>query len=49
MAYMNLYTGEVGKYDDWYYTNEYGWEVNAVDLGEVVEVKLTSSGDWVEA
>lgn len=36
--YMNPKTGSTGEYDDWYYTNQDGEEVNAVDLGEVVEV-----------
>lgn len=36
--YMNVITGSVGAYDDWYYTDEDGVEKNAVDTGEVVEV-----------
>lgn len=36
--YMNIETGTVGTYDDWFYTNEDGETVNAVDLGEVVEI-----------
>jgi hypothetical protein len=37
--YMNPATGSVGGYDDWYYTNEDGEEVNAVDRGEVIEIE----------
>jgi hypothetical protein len=48
-TYMNLETGTVGQYDDWFYTNEDGVSVNAVDLGEVVEVVKDSNGDWIEA
>lgn len=47
--YMNTETGSVDSYDGWYYTNEDGKEVNAVDLGEVVEVVKNAEGDWVEA
>lgn len=46
--YMNLETGHVDDYDGWWYVNEYGEEVNAVDLGEVVEVNL-QNGEYVEA
>ena len=47
--YMNIETGSVDTYDGWYYTNEDGKEVNAVDLGEVVEVVKDKDGDWEEA
>lgn len=46
--YMNPNTGSVGDYDDWYYENEDGIEVNAVDLGEVVKVIKDKNGEWVE-
>ena len=36
--YINFRTGSTGCYDDWWYTNEDGVEVNAVDLGEVAEI-----------
>lgn len=45
--YMNLETGSVDTRDGWFYTNEDGDTVNAVDLGEVVEVVKTN-GEWVE-
>jgi hypothetical protein len=47
--YMNIKTGSVGTYDDWYYTSEGGEEVNAVLLGEVVEVIKDQDGNWTEA
>lgn len=47
--YMNTKTGSVDDYDGWYYENEDGETVNAVDLGEVVEVEKDANGDWVEA
>ena len=46
--YMNVETGSVDSYDGWYYENEDGKQVNAVDLGEVVEVEKDVNGDWVE-
>ena len=46
--YMNPKTGSVGTYDDWYYTDGEGKTLNAVDEGEVVEVKKEVNGDWVE-
>lgn len=46
--YMNIATGSVGTYEDWFYENEEGEMVNAVDLDEVVEVEETEEG-WVEA
>ena len=36
--YMNIETGSVDDYDGWWYEDENGVEVNAVDRGEVVEV-----------
>jgi len=46
--YMNVATGNVFTRDGWYYENENGEVVNAVNLGEVVEVKKDEFGDWVE-
>jgi len=46
--YMNPETGSVGEYGDWWYESEEGSIVNAVDLGEVIEVKKDLNGDWVE-
>lgn len=45
--YMNIDTGSVGTKDDWWYENEDGEEVNAADLGEVVEV-VKADGEFVE-
>jgi len=47
--YMNIATGSVDNYEGWWYENEEGKTVNAVDLGEVVEVTKDKNGDWVEA
>lgn len=47
--YMNIETGSVDTRDGWYYKNEFGDTVNAVDLGEVIEVQKDENGDWVEA
>ena len=47
--FMNPATGNVGERDDWDYTDDNGKEVNAVDLGEVIEVVKDASGDWLEA
>lgn len=47
-TYMNIATGSIDTCDGWWYDNENGERVNAVDLGEVVEVKKNESGDWVE-
>ena len=47
--YMNIQTGSVGTYDDWYYENEDGKIINAVDLGEVIEVIKDDAGNWVES
>lgn len=46
-TYMNIDTGTVDTYDGWDYENEDGKIVNAVDLGEVVEV-IKIDGVWVE-
>lgn len=47
--YMNVETGSVDTRDGWGYENEAGETVNAVDLGEVIEVNQNENGDWVEA
>ena len=46
-TYMNEKTGSLDTYECWYYDNEEGITVNAVDLGEVVEVERVD-GEWVE-
>lgn len=46
--YMNIATGSVDSYEGWDYEDENGENVNAVDLGEVVEVVKDENGDWVE-
>ena len=46
--YMNPETGSVDDYDGWNYKTEDGQSVNAVDLGEVVEVEKNEDGDWIE-
>ena len=46
--YMNPHTGSVDDYDGWWYKNEQGETVNAVDLGEVVEVTIGEDGQWNE-
>ena len=38
--YMNISTGSVDTHDGWWYEDEDGVEVNAVDRGEVVEHPL---------
>lgn len=45
--YMNVATGSVDNYNGWFFENEEGKTVNAVDLGEVVEVELVN-GEWKE-
>jgi hypothetical protein len=45
--FMHIATGSVDNYDGWSYINENGNEVNAVDLGEVVEVIRNSDGAWI--
>ena len=37
--YMNIATGSVDTHDGWWYEDEDGVEVNAVDRGEVVEIE----------
>lgn len=44
--YMNPVTGSVDTYDGWWYENEDGEKVNAVDLGEVVAVIKDKDGTW---
>jgi len=46
--YMNVETGNVDDYEGWWYEDADGHEVNAVDLGEVVEVVRNVSGEWEE-
>lgn len=49
IMYMNVASGSVGDYDDWYYEDMDGREVNAVDLGEVVKVHWNKmEGNWEE-
>lgn len=38
--YMNVATGAIDTKDGWDYEDENGLTVNAVDLGEVVEVEF---------
>lgn len=45
---MNVCTGSVGVYDDWFYEDASGEIVNAVDRKEVVEV-IWVNEQWVEA
>ena len=46
--YMNIETGSVDTKEGWNYENEAGEIVNAVDLGEVVEVEKDKNGNWIE-
>jgi len=46
--YMNVETGSVDDYDGWWYEDETGTEVNAVDRGEVVEVIRDAEGNWIQ-
>ena len=46
--YMNLKTGNVDTKDGWDYENESGEVVNAVNLGEVIQVEKNAEGDWAE-
>ena len=39
VLYMNVATGSVDTHDGWWYEDEDGVEVNAVDRGEVVEIE----------
>lgn len=45
--FMNIFTGSTGPRAAWDYIDDSGQRVNAVDLGEVVEVECIS-GSWVE-
>ena len=47
-TYMNIETGAIDTKDGWDYENEAGEVVNAVDLGEVVEVEKNDNGEFVE-
>ncbi len=45
--YMNVNTGSVDTYENWYYTNSLGeGTTNAVDIGEVIEVIRKTDGGW---
>ena len=44
--YMNPATGSVDTYEGWHYETSDGEPVNAVDLGEVVEVIRTGDDEW---
>lgn len=47
--FMNIQTGSVDTYDGWDYEDEYGNKVNAVDLGEVIEVSWDEENqNWSE-
>ena len=46
--YMNTATGSVDNYDGWWYENDSGEKVNAVDLGEVVEVVKCDGGYYCQ-
>lgn len=46
--YMSVFSGSVDSYDGWWYENKNGETVNAVDLGEVVEVISDGAGWWIE-
>jgi len=48
VMFMNIQTGSVNCYDGWNYVNELGEKVNAVVLGETVEVEKDNNGDWIE-
>ena len=43
--YMNIATGSVDTHDGWWYEDEDGVEVNAVDRGEVEEVQEDDDGE----
>ncbi len=45
---MNPATGSVDTYDGWWYENENGQLVNAVDRNEVIPVIQDKNGDWIE-
>ena len=46
--YMNPATGSVDTIDGWFYEDEDGKTLNAVDRGEVVPVHQGPDGSWVE-
>jgi len=47
--FMNEKTGEIDAYDGWYHTDDDGKSVNAVDLGQVVEVEWNHENcEWEE-
>lgn len=46
--YMNIMTGSVKTYENWWYKDENGQKVNAVDKNEVVEV-IWNGENWEEA
>jgi len=43
--YMNIQTGSIDTYDGWYYEDENGETVNAVDRGEVMPVEIVIDVD----
>jgi hypothetical protein len=43
--FMNISTGTVDNYNGWWYEDENGKPVNAVDRGEVVQVSRVD-GEW---
>ena len=47
--YMNVNTGSVDTLNGWWYKDESNRIVNAVALGEVVEVVKDENGDWIPA
>lgn len=47
--YMNPMTGIIDSYDGWWYVDDNGATVNAVDREEVVEVVRGPDGVWREA
>jgi hypothetical protein len=44
--YINFATGSIGDRADWWYENETGDLVNAVDRGEVVKIEGEEFQDW---
>jgi len=47
--YMSLSTGSVDQYDGWFYENQSGQTVNAVDLKEVAPVVWDKNDEtWIE-
>ncbi|MCK9324572.1 MAG: hypothetical protein M0P69_03660 [Bacteroidales bacterium] len=48
-TYMNVKTGSVGQRCEWWYKDENGVSVNAVDRGEVIEVEWNAQEEnWKE-